>query len=258
MLECVQPVILSFPAKRPVFLREYGLESYTCRVLCVFLFIISIQEEFVHIVQMARLLIYVPTVNDSWVGFSEPPEDESPCDQDFRVAVRGMPMGWKIWSGIFMFFPRCVLWWWTACCGTLFLMETASIDNMIVNSVAMYFLLTIDNLIIQNLMGIKSMYLMEKADEYIIGDTPKPGGSERFSCFQILYLAFWKISALMLTLVLTVAMVYIYCDSHCWPMDLKACLPAGLDELHRITIFTNVVFGLIFSSDSERRRIRTR
>ena len=60
-------------------------------------------------------------------------------------------------------------------------METASIDNMIVNSVAMYFLLTIDNLIIRNLMGIKSMYVMEKADEYIIGDTPKPAGAERFS-----------------------------------------------------------------------------
>ena len=194
---------------------EYGLENYTCRVLCVFLFIISIQEEFFHIVQMARLLIYVPTVNDSWVGFSEPPEDESPRDQDFLVAVRGMPMGWKIWNGIFMFFPQCVLWWWTACCDTLFLMATASIDNMIVNSVAMSFLLTIDNLIIQNLMGVKSMYLMEKADEYIIGDTPKPAGAERSSCFQILDLAFWKFSALMLTLVLTVAMVYIYGDSHC-------------------------------------------
>ena len=48
---------------------------------------------------------------------------------------------------------------------------------------------------------------MEKADEYIIGDTPKPGGSERFGRFQILYLAFWKSSALMLTLALTVAMV---------------------------------------------------
>merc|ERR1712232_373104 len=78
----------------------------------------------------------------------------------------GMSRGWKLWNFLFIFTPKLMLWWRTAVAGTDFLMETASIDGIIVNSVALGFLLSFDDIITDNLMSVQENFLLDKVEDF--------------------------------------------------------------------------------------------
>merc|ERR1712187_778535 len=86
------------------------------------------------------------------------------------VRVAGMSVPWKIWNVLFAFLPKCVLMYYTAKLGVFFLMETAGVDNIIVNSAALGFLLGLDELITQSLMSVQATALMEKCKGFRIKD----------------------------------------------------------------------------------------
>lgn len=48
---------------------EYGLESFFCRWMCCFIFIVSTTPEFKSICGMVRLLYVIPTRAEPWVSF---------------------------------------------------------------------------------------------------------------------------------------------------------------------------------------------
>merc|ERR1712216_734734 len=108
---------------------------------------------------MVKLLMFVPTRNDPWIAARPDAERTMKVHnwlREVQVQARGMSMGWKIWNFVFVCLPKIILWWLTASYGTSFLMETSSIDGIIVNSVALGFLLTFDELITDNLMSAQA------------------------------------------------------------------------------------------------------
>ncbi|CAE7946022.1 CYB2 [Symbiodinium sp. KB8] len=136
---------------------EYGVESYNCRLLCCLVFVISIGQEAHNIMQMARLLYYVPSTDEPWYELGEEEEDEAQESMEkwlgqVTVQVAGMSRLWKIVNVILVLVPKFLLWEMTASTGVDFLMETAGIDDLIVNSVALGFLLTLDEMLTEAMM----------------------------------------------------------------------------------------------------------
>eukprot|EP00929_Paragymnodinium_shiwhaense_P009546 TRINITY_DN11375_c0_g1_i1.p1 TRINITY_DN11375_c0_g1~~TRINITY_DN11375_c0_g1_i1.p1 ORF type:complete len:442 (+),score=62.27 TRINITY_DN11375_c0_g1_i1:158-1483(+) len=157
---------------------EYGLESYNCRLLCVFVFLMSVIEELYLIVRMIRFFMQTPSENQPWVTFKEGQEngaagvDVNASLDNVEVRVAGMSVWWKVFSVLTVLVPKAVLWTLTVDTGVSFLMETAGIDDIIVNSVALTFLLTMDETIVEGLMSAQTKYLLEKCQDYELEGIP--------------------------------------------------------------------------------------
>jgi len=157
---------------------EYGIESYTCRLFCVVIFIISIVPECMLCVSMAKMFYYLPTKSEPWIKLRtvEDIGDEvigggaEDCNKKVTVCVAGMSAGWKLVNLIFILIPKCLLVYFTAHSGVNFLMETAGIDDIIVNSVALGFLLTMDELIARNLMSAAANELLDSCEGFIVSE----------------------------------------------------------------------------------------
>lgn len=118
---------------------EYGLESQECRLLCTTLFVFAVTREFTGCIRMIQLLHHVPLANGCWVY-----EDE---EGDVHLKIAGIPLIWKVINFMVVLFPRFLLWTFMCRTGFLFLMETAGMENTIVNATALCFILDIDELI---------------------------------------------------------------------------------------------------------------
>merc|ERR1712139_553260 len=97
------------------------------------------------------------------------PEGWSELEQ-LRFVLAGMPRGWKIANLIILWFPKIYLWLLTVDIGVIFLMETSKIEDMIINSVALAFILSIDEVIFASLMPTMSKYMMERLDDFCCED----------------------------------------------------------------------------------------
>jgi len=145
---------------------EYGVESYGCRWLCCFIYMMSVMNELHLIVRMWMLLFHVPTSSESWIQL-EP--DASPTDDwedQVRLGVAGMPRSWKLFNALLVLGPKCMLWKITAEAGVTLLMETSSIEDLIVNSVALSFVLNIDEMICETLMSDATRVMLEKCEDF--------------------------------------------------------------------------------------------
>jgi len=147
---------------------EYGLESVYCRAMCCFIFIASTLHEVKWIKDTAKLLYSVPSRAESWVtvvdqvdGQGEAPGIDGIC---FKVA--GMPMFWKVLNLALLVVPRVLLWLMVSHTGVMFLMESADINDMIVNAVALTFIINFDTLIITAFGSEVSQQLMERLEDY--------------------------------------------------------------------------------------------
>jgi len=154
---------------------EYGLESYNCRLVCVILFVISIIPEMELCIDMVRLLWYVPSRAESWIELKEDAEPgletAEQCCEKVVIKVAGMPYCWKVWNYATVLFPKVFLVLLTARTGICFLMETAGIDDIIVNSVALGFLLSLDELVTDNLMSPGANALIDLCEELRLDDS---------------------------------------------------------------------------------------
>lgn len=147
---------------------EYGVESAKCRLLCVMLFVCAVSHEFVGIMKMLKLLYSLPPREESWV--SENAEGEA------VLTVKGMPWRWKFINFVFVLGPRFILWAFTARTGMLFLMETATIENTIVNTTALCFILDIDELLFEVFSTDLTKYMLDILEGFRI-----PGKSTTIS-----------------------------------------------------------------------------
>ncbi|CAK8999099.1 Uncharacterized protein SCF082_LOCUS5920 [Durusdinium trenchii] len=152
---------------------EYGAESRMCRWIACFIFMLSIQEELILIWRMACLLYEVPTESATWIHFRDPRDDLVGDNwlEYVDVSVAGMPLRWKIINGLFILGGKFMLWKLTAEVGITFLMETQTISDCIVNSVALAFVLHMDELILSTLTSGKITSCLEKCKEYIAATT---------------------------------------------------------------------------------------
>jgi hypothetical protein len=158
---------------------EYGIESYWCRFLCCALFMMAVMNDLFSTIQCVYLNYYVPTSNESWLVYKEPhwaPPEYAKAVHDWseldlvRIRIAGIPMKWKIINYAFVAFPKFALWLATANAGTNFLMETSTIENLIINSIALTFILSIDELICENFTSPVTLYLLDRLDPFPLYD----------------------------------------------------------------------------------------
>jgi len=142
---------------------EYGLESMECRLVCTFLFIVAVTQEFQKSLEILRLLYVIPAVPDSWITEFDDDELDEGNDDDppVKLQIAGMPRMWKIINIITVFIPQLCLWHFTCRAGMVFLLETASIQDTIVNSTALTFILNIDELLFETLSTNYSKQMLE-------------------------------------------------------------------------------------------------
>ncbi|CAJ1334517.1 unnamed protein product [Effrenium voratum] len=90
-----------------------------------------------------------------------------------------MPLHWKIINIFVIVIPKFMLWSLTAQSGITFLMETSAIDDMVVNSVALAFILQIDELLCSELMSETSKQILEMLEDYELSGFEEANAVER-------------------------------------------------------------------------------
>jgi len=160
---------------------EYGVESHSCRYFCVTIFVMSTIKELYLIINMVRLLYYVPTRAESWLekadgdtfsGETALPESLHVCSETqqylnrVHIKVAGIPYFWKILTFFVVLMPKIIIWKLTLDTGTVFLMNTAGSTDLITNAVALSFILSIDELICEVLLSRSTKILLAKCDSF--------------------------------------------------------------------------------------------
>mmetsp|Transcript_17693 Transcript_17693/g.41021 ORF Transcript_17693/g.41021 Transcript_17693/m.41021 type:complete len:497 (+) Transcript_17693:56-1546(+) len=230
---------------------EYGLESLWCRYLCCLIFMLSVLEELLSCLNMAHMLWAIPTKNRTWVSFKEAggaacesidPEGfraggmESKAskvqDADWheqwldtvRIKVAGMSIFWKVVTALVVWLPKALMWKITVQSGITMLMETSSIENLIVNSVALTYVLNIDEMVCSSLMSDACHTILERCEQFELFDVDAKmkelesddltlesyGGRHRFSIL-------WKVIPFKFIVVLLLTWLFIwdYFSMHC-------------------------------------------
>lgn len=136
---------------------EYGVESTHCRLLCTFIFVMTTLVDLYEVMSLLHLLYGVPSSDDSWMDY----------DED-RVILRmaGMPRHWKCINVIVVALPKFLLWLLTLRSGVGFIMDTSGIDDTIVNTTALGFILTIDELMFETITTAQTRDMMETVTDY--------------------------------------------------------------------------------------------
>ncbi|CAE7711400.1 NITA [Symbiodinium sp. CCMP2592] len=139
---------------------EYGVESYYLRTVCCFLFVLGLWHDLAGSWDMLDLLWCVPADSERWIvptAGQKPQEEEIGVSQAYTDAalhemieldfvqfrVAGMPLHWKLFNLFCLLCPKIYLWLLTVDIGIVFLMETSEIEDMIINCVALGFILQI-------------------------------------------------------------------------------------------------------------------
>lgn len=158
---------------------EYGLEGYYCRLLCIFVFMVGIADEFQNIRDLSKLLYYLPTCEAKWIRYEAPDwADKTKVkhitgagELEFvRFAVNGMPLRWKIFNTFVLLLPKIFIWRMLSLAGVHFLMETAAMVDQIVNTTALSFVFSVDELIFERLSTKATKHMMENLQDYDLFD----------------------------------------------------------------------------------------
>merc|ERR1719183_3113366 len=151
---------------------EYGVESYWCRLLCIFIFVLQIADEFENIRHLASFLWRLPSENSQWIEYDPPVKDVHEMGElsHLRFKVNGMPLKWKILNVIWLLIPRIFIWRMLTMAGVHFLMETAAMVDQIVNTTALSFVLTTDELIFERLAAQATRHIMSVLEDYQLFD----------------------------------------------------------------------------------------
>lgn len=201
---------------------EYGLESMHCRYLCTFLFIVAVTQEFKSVCLLFRLLWRVPSAADSWVIHAD-------ADDEVSLKVCGMPRFWKAINIIAVALPKLMLWQFIARTGMIFLIETASIENTIVNSTALTFILNIDELFFDVFATAQTKHMLEKLEGFRIHQkhTSRPDSSAKEQEQAILDKSgvntFVNLASIpwmpLVSVVVWTYFIWVYYSSHCFKSE---------------------------------------
>lgn len=149
---------------------EYGLEDYWCRLIACFIFSLSMMQELLNLTRTISLLYHLPTKSETWITYNGPmPGDRGhriTHRSDIHLRIAGMSLAWKIFNCCFILLPKAIILKLTIQCGTTFLMETAGIENVVINCVALSFLLSIDEMIYEYLNDRPTKAIMEELDDF--------------------------------------------------------------------------------------------
>jgi hypothetical protein len=141
---------------------EFGLESWHCRYLCLFLFTMASANEVERISKMIKLITSVPTKWETWIH--QAPIDDKGALVTFKVA--GMPLFWKIFNIIFLVGPKITVWLLVFFAGSRLLIQTASIMDTVLNSLAVMFVMDIDEIVMSRLATAATKHIVENVETF--------------------------------------------------------------------------------------------
>lgn len=146
---------------------EWGLEDYWCRLACCFVFVMQVVAELLNILRALKLFWVVPNVPQSWICYEgDLTPGHRPTLSDVHIQVAGIPLGWKLLNMICVVIPRMVMFKLVCECGITFLMESAGITEVIVNALALGFVLGIGNMIVTDFTVRASKDIMAQLEDY--------------------------------------------------------------------------------------------
>jgi len=153
---------------------EYGLEDYYCRLACCLIFILAIVDDLTKTLGLLCLLLQVPTAAECWISYEVPTWDSKDRAMSIhgwqeldlvKFRVCGMPMKWKVINVVFVFMPKCAIWWTLTSSGFHFLMETAGIVDLVVNCMALAFVLSLDEMCFERLATQATKHIMLQLED---------------------------------------------------------------------------------------------
>jgi hypothetical protein len=167
---------------------EYGIENWSCRLVCCWLFSMSVVADFQKSLELLWLLIQIPTEAQPWIKYVPVSQaDEKPeyrafpalAMVDFKIA--GMSLPWKVANILLCVIPKIILWWMVVWMGFRLLMETAGIINLVLGAMAMSFILGIDELVLETFGSQASMHILDEIDGYMYLETEESVTNRRRS-----------------------------------------------------------------------------
>lgn len=206
---------------------EYGVESYGCRLLCCFIYMLTVMNELYLIFKMVTLLWYVPAKAEPWIEHVEGSDHLADWLDCIQLKVGGMPRFWKAFNVAFVLVPKVVLWILTAESGVTLLMETSGIEDLIVNSVALSFVLSIDEMICETMMSDASKAMLDKCEDFTLYDEAaedalpdeavlaKYGEQQKLKYVRFIDIPMLFPPKLLVVLLMTATFVFLYYYDHC-------------------------------------------
>merc|ERR1711879_991080 len=153
----------------------------------------AVMEDLRTSMRMCRLIFYLPSEPGMWIAYETSEWDEverakaihgwSELDLvKFRVA--GIPLAWKIVNFLTILLPKLLIWMVLCSSGFRFLMESAAIVDLIVNAMALAFILSIDEMVLSALATSTTHYIMEHMEDYPLFSTESDEVETDESCLS--------------------------------------------------------------------------
>lgn len=129
---------------------------------------------------LANLLVAVPSEAESWITYDVPDWADKErvkalhgyTELDFvKFHVAGMPMGWKVLNFFIVLVPKCAMWVALVCSGVHYLMESAGIMAVVVNAMALTFVLDVDEMIFLRLSTMITKHIMSSLEDMPLFET---------------------------------------------------------------------------------------
>eukprot|EP00411_Alexandrium_monilatum_P008182 CAMPEP_0175287278 /NCGR_PEP_ID=MMETSP0093-20121207/54200_1 /TAXON_ID=311494 /ORGANISM="Alexandrium monilatum, Strain CCMP3105" /LENGTH=235 /DNA_ID=CAMNT_0016582777 /DNA_START=227 /DNA_END=930 /DNA_ORIENTATION=- len=129
--------------------------------------------------EMAHLLCILPTRRDSWIRYELPDWMEKNKAKQLhswtelnlvKFQVLGMPLSWKLFNAAFVLLPKAYIWLMVTSTGFHFLMDTAGIMDLVVNCMALKFVLDVDKIVFSRLATTATKHILENMRDFPLFD----------------------------------------------------------------------------------------
>jgi len=155
------------------------LEDYYCRLVCCLIFMMGVVDDLRGTWLLAALLYHLPTQGEAWIRYEVP--DWMEREQAKKVhgwtelelvkyQVAGMPLSWKVLNAAVILLPKVYIWWTLVSTGFHFLMETAGIMELVINCMALSFVLQIDEMVFERLATMAAKHIMSHLENRALFD----------------------------------------------------------------------------------------
>jgi hypothetical protein len=159
---------------------EYGLESWSCRAVCCFIFTMSVVSEVYDCMAVLNILRFLPTDDSLWIRYVPYSETSDNKAEGFLPAsllgyqMGGIPLGWKLVNFFIVFVPKCFLALSVMWEGFRFMMETAGTVPLVLGSMAMGFVLHLDEMVL-SCLGTKAVeHIMDNLKDQLLFEDVTP------------------------------------------------------------------------------------
>ncbi|CAE7470814.1 RH35 [Symbiodinium natans] len=151
---------------------EYGLENRSCRWLCLLLFALSVNHEIQVCFRMIAMFWYLPS-------------DPGKCDwievdkqQQVSYRIAGMPIHWKLITGLTVLIPKVTLCYFVLLEGTTLLMDTSGILDTVLGAMSMAFILNVDEMLHDCMITLAGRNVIDQIQQGLPDEPDPPGTAE--------------------------------------------------------------------------------